>query len=317
MTFGAPGTNTIYTADTDGVIVQWNGNTGKPNGRVSVIDEVDTDILGKVHGGATISSLAFCQTDDAEEDDGKGTLFSAGWDDHLRITRGTHCVDKLPLEAQPNALSTGTALTVVMTVEGLLLVQHRKIISQLFRLPYRATAICLSRDDSTLYVGGDDGNIYVYSVHYSDAVNPLVETHVLRQSHGQPVQSLRLSNDGTKLASSDVRDICIHSTDDYSPIVSKGRWCFHTQSIRCLAWSPDDTLLASGGNDDDIFLWSWEKKMKRMQYRFAHRGGVTGLEFVGRRNDPSGRGEWILVSTGNDGCLNWWNVEEDVRKKFK
>jgi hypothetical protein len=30
-----------------------------------------------------------------------------------------------------------------------------------------------------------------------------------------------------------------------------------------------------------------------------------------------GEGDWMLVSTGNDGCLNWWNVEDDVKSKFK
>jgi WD40 repeat protein len=118
------------------------------------------------------------------------------------------------------------------------------------------------------------------------------------------------------LAAADVRDVCIYSTSDYSTIVSKGRWCFHTQRIGCLAWSPDDTVLASGGNDDDIFLWCIAKKMKRIHYRFAHRGGVTGLRFVGDAVS-GGEGEWILVSTGYDGCLNWLNVEEDVKSKFK
>ena len=315
MTFGAPGANTIYTADTDGVIIEWNGVTGKPKGRVTVVGEEDVDISGKVHSGATVTCLSYCNDGVSGAE---GTLYSAGWDDYIRITNGRNCVDKLKMEAQPNAMTCGTYLTVIMTVEGLVLIKDKQVISELIRLPYTATAICLSKDDSMLYVGGNDCNIYVYSVESSTG-NPLLESHVIKGGHLKPVKSLALSHDGTMLAAGDVRDVCIYSTTnaEYSTLVSKGRWCFHTQRIGCLAWSPDDRVVASGGNDDDIYLWCLEKKMKRVHYRFAHRGGVTGLRFVGDGDGTSGKGDWMLVSTGNDGCVNWWNVEEDVKNKFK
>lgn len=305
MTFGTPGSNTLYTADTDGVIIEWNGSTGKAKGRVSVVGEEDADVTGKVHAGATVTALTFHD----------GTLYSAGWDDYVRTTQGRSCIDKLKMESQPNAMTCGTTLIVVMTVEGLVLIKDKQIASELIRLPYSATAVCLSKDDSVLYVSGNDCNIHVYIV-ASSGSNPLSESHVIKGGHLKPVHSLSLSHDGTKLAAADVRDVCVYSTSDYSPIVSKGRWCFHTQRIGCLSWSPDDTVLASGGNDDDIYLWCIAKKMKRIHYRFAHRGGVTGLRFVGDAVS-GGAGDWMLVSTGNDGAVNWWSVEENVTNKFK
>ena len=306
MTFGTPGSNTIYTADTDGIIVQWDGSTGLAKGRVSLLGEEDVDLSGKVHSGA-ITSLAF-------EGD---TLYSSGWDDCVRTTTDLLCTNQLHTHAQPNAMTRGGSLIVVMTVDGLLFLTDKQIVSECsIRLPYTATMVCLSKDDSMLYVSGDDCNIYVYSVSSSGSSHSLTESHVIQGGHLKPVQSLALSHDGTMLAAADVRDVCIYSTTDYSPIVSKGRWCFHTQRIGCLSWSPDDTVLASAGNDDDIYLWCVAKKMKRIHYRFAHRGGVTGLRFVGD-GVSGGEGDWILVSSGNDGCLNWWNVEEDVKNKFQ
>jgi WD40 repeat protein len=219
------------------------------------------------------------------------------------------------MEAQPNAMTCGTSLVVVMTVDGLVLVKD-EVISELIRLPYTATAVCISKDDSMLYVSGDDCNIYIYTVSSSDFANPLSESHVIKGGHLKAVQSIALSHDGTKLAAADSRDVCVYSTTDYSTIISKGRWCFHTQRIACLTWSPDDSVLASGGNDDDIFLWNIQKKMRRIHYRFAHRGGITGLRFVGG-NATDGSGDMMLVSAGNDGCLNFWDVKEDVNKKFK
>ncbi|KAL9179524.1 hypothetical protein ACHAXT_008814 [Thalassiosira profunda] len=306
MTFGAIGSDAIYTADTDGVIVEWDGATGKAKGRVSNANEDDADLSGKVHGGATVSSLAFAN----------GVLYSAGWDDYIRATTGLSCVGKEKLAAQPSAMTSGTFLACVMTVDGLVLVKDKSIISEMIDLPYTATSVCLSNDDKTLYVGGDDCNIYVYTItSFAQGSNPLAESHVIKGGHLKPVQSLALSPDGLKLAAADVRDVCVYSTADYSTVVSKGRWCFHTQRIGCLSWSPDSTVIASGGNDDNIFLWCPAKKMKRVHYRFAHRGGVAGLSFVG--NNASGGGkDWTLVSAGADGCVCWWDVEKDAKEKF-
>lgn len=309
MTFGSPGTNTLYTADTDGVIVEWDGAKGTARGRVFNADEEDVNITGKVHAGATISSLAFS----AANNGGNGTLHSAGWDDYVRTSHGRICNGKLKMDAQPNAMACGTNLIVVVTVEGLVMIRDEQVSSDLIRLPYTATAACLSKDDSTLFVGGDNCNIYVYNVSSSEG-NLLEESHVIKGGHLKPVQSISLSPDGTKLAAADVRDVCIYDTKDYTNVVSKGRWCFHTQRIGCLAWSPDGSVIASGGHDDNIFLWCPAKKTKRVHYRFAHRGGVTGLCFVG--SNASAGGDWMLVSAGADGCVNWWNVEEDAKKKF-
>ncbi len=234
------------------------------------------------------------------------------------------------MESQPNAMAVGTRLVVVMTVNGLrLIAKNGRIASDAIRLPYAATCVCLSRDDGVLYVGGDDRHVHVYAVSRDvvdggndvDAIvatppPPIYEVRVISGGHLHPVQSLSLSPDGTMLAAADVRDVCVYSTipnsdggtdDGYATLISKGRWCFHTQRVGCLAWSPDGCVIASGGNDDSIFLWCPSQRTKRVHYRFAHRGGVTGLGFVGDRT---------LVSAGADGCLNWWNVEDDIREKF-
>lgn len=301
--------NCIYTADTDGVIVKWDGDTGRAVGRVSDPGQDDADLLGKVHAGATVTSLAYSSADDV--------LYSAGWDDRVRTTSGLTCAGSVGMDAQPNAMSCGTSLVAVMTVDGLSLVRGGRAASSsgTVRLPYAATAVHLSRDDGTLYVAGEDCSIHVYAVSEEGRENPLDEVHVIEGGHLRAVRSLSLSPDGTKLAAADSRDVCVYdASGGYAPLVSKGRWCFHTQSVGCLAWSPDGSVLASGGNDDSIFLWCPERKARRVHYRFAHRGGVTGLRFVG-----SGRAEgaeWTLVSAGADGCVNWWDVEEDAKTKF-
>jgi len=384
----------VYTADTDGVVVEWDGRSGMARGRVVPAVDGDGDDVGGggggggganngsaaaaaggIHAGATVTSLAFVPdcVDDGDDDDddeaggggGGGTLYSAGWDDCVRTTRGRTCDGRLRMEAQPNAMCVGTRVVVVMTVGGICLVGRRGRTGRerrastassssssssggLIRLPYVPTSVCLSRDDATLYVAGDDRNIHVYALspgHVDFGCSaaaaaddppppPLDEMHVIEGGHMHPVQSMALSPDGTMLAAADVRDVCVYSTScGYPAVVPRGRWCFHSQRIGCLAWSPDGTVIASGGADDSIFLWCTNAKTRRVQYRFAHRGGITGLGFVGggsggggNPSSPSsssssvdggeGGGDWTLVSAGADGCLNWWNVEKDVREKF-
>jgi WD40 repeat protein len=82
------------------------------------------------------------------------------------------------------------------------------------------------------------------------------------------------------------------------------------QRITCLSWSPDDKVIASGGADDSIYLWNIEKKMTRLHYPFAHRGGLTGLHFL-----PEGTG-LQFVSVGVDSVVNKWDVTKDVAEKF-
>ena len=217
----------------------------------------------------------------------------------------------MALDAQPNAMTRGTELAVVVTVGGLYLIPcaNRSSSSTMIPLDYNALCACVSKDDSTVYIGGMDCHIRVYSV----KAGGLELQHTIQSAHLKPVHALALSNDGTKLASADVRDVCVWdlANASYATIIGKSRWCFHTQRITCLSWSPDDTVLASGGADDSIYLWSLQKKTKRLHYAFSHRGGVTGLQFLSSSSTP-----WTILSVGNDACVNRWDVADDVAKKF-
>ncbi len=288
----------IFTADSDGVICMWDIHSGDSISYIQSSEDegFDSTMMNKVHKGA-ITGLSFCNE----------TLLSIGWDDKIRFTNTkSSAIKSIQLESQPNQIRKGTHLAVVMTVDGLVMVRDDSIVSNLIKLTFEPTAICVSSDDSTVYVGGKDNSIHIYNVNN----DTLSEIHTL-SGHLQPIYALSLSNDGSKLASADVRDICVWNVNEkYTSIIRNGRWCFHSQRINCLAWSNDDSVLASGGNDDSIFFWSLNKPMGRIHYSFAHRGGITGLEFL--KNADS----YVLASVGRDGCVNEWDVTDDVMNKF-
>ena len=149
-------------------------------------------------------------------------LCSMGWDDTARYTQNDELQSTtLDITAQPVSTATGTSLTAILTVNGVMLLENGKQSSAgVIPLSYTGNCIAVSKDDDTIYVGGEDCKIYVYS-------GDMKEKHVIEGGHLKPVHSLAISNDGTKLAAGDGRDVCVYNTSDYSPLISKGKFCFH------------------------------------------------------------------------------------------
>jgi WD40 repeat protein len=289
----------FYTGDSDGILCKWDLKKFKALERIVPAD--NKELMYQVHGGA-ISGLTVLKD---------SQLLSVGWDDKAHFTKnGKLTSEKVDIAAQPVAISTGTSLTAILTVNGVMLLKDGKQVSKgLLPLNHEANCILVTKDDKTIYIGGNDCKIYVY-IPVSGTFE-LKERHVIADGHLKPVHSLAESNDGTMLAAGDVRDVCVYKTADFSPVVAKSKWCFHLQKITSIAWSPDDKVIASGGADDSIYLWNIEKKMRRIHYQFAHRGGVVGLTF--RKDTP---GKLTLVSAGTDSCLVQWDVTENVKEKF-
>jgi WD40 repeat protein len=73
----------------------------------------------------------------------------------------------------------------------------------------------------------------------------------------------------------------------------------HTAPVRCLAFSPDGALLASGGDDNTIRLWDVGAGQERSRL-IGHLGRVSGVAFP-----PDGR---TLASGGWDNAVRLWSV---------
>jgi len=288
----------FYTGDTDGILCQWDLATATPEQRI-LPAEGNGDLMYVVHTGA-VSGLAVVGGP-------QGTLLSVGWDDKMRVTKdGKEQLNAAnSLGAQPSAIASGTNVACIATVNGLIVVSGGgTTVGSLISIPYEASAVAVSRNDETVYVGGKDCKIYVYTVSGTD----LTLKHCIENGHNKPIHALQLSHGGQKLASADEKDICVWNLWDYSPVVARGKWCFHVQRITSLSWSPDDLILASGGADDSVYLWHIEKKMRRVHYPFAHRGGLVSVDFM--------KDSLKLLTVGVDSVVNLWDVAADLKAKF-
>lgn len=291
------GKGLFYTGDSDGILCKWDLKKIKAIERIVPAD--NKDLTYQVHSGA-INGMTVLKD---------SQLLSVGWDDTGYYTKaGKLQSTKLDITAQPASISTGSSLTAIATVKGLMLLKDGKQVSSgLLPLSYTANAVCVANDDKTIYVGGDDCKIYVYEPTSDGKIS---EKHVIADGHLKPIWSLALSNNGKMLAAGDVRDVCVYNLSDYKPVIGKSKWCFHLQKITSITWSNDDKVIASGGADDSIYLWSLDKTTKRIHYQFAHRGGIVGLAF--KKDDPG----LNIVSVGRDSCIVQWNVTDDTKAKF-
>jgi WD40 repeat protein len=74
----------------------------------------------------------------------------------------------------------------------------------------------------------------------------------------------------------------------------------HKGAVRCVAFSPDGAIFATGGDDHAITLWKSDDRSHIYTRPAAHNGAVTSLQFA-----ADGR----LISAGRDGQLTIWKVE--------
>ena len=88
------------------------------------------------------------------------------------------------------------------------------------------------------------------------------------------------------------------------PMVSRA--VGHSKAVNCLA-SSDSGLVASGGDDFEIRLWRVVNNALEVDnYLLGHLGNVTSLCFVD---------EQTLLSTGEDGFVYWWCIDEPRKKR--
>ncbi|KAG5176156.1 66 kDa stress protein [Tribonema minus] len=282
----------LVTGSFDGVVCAWaaNGVATRLQGQLGA-----KTICGAAHSNK-VSGIAVSAAG----------IVSVGWDDTIRLApAGGHAyTESASLNGQPCGVSAnaGSELAAVVTSSGVAVYRKTALVAEL-SVNYTPKSVSLF-GESEVAVGGDDGIVRIYALSGST----LTETKALPPVRGAAA-SVAFSPDGAHLAVGDSqKEIVVYARAGgaWDPLV-QGLWQFHTSTVAALAWSPDNTLLASGGPDETIYVWSIAKPRKRITYKFAHRDGISGLCWVDADT---------LASAGGDHCVARWDVGKEKGATF-
>lgn len=142
-------------------------------------------------------------------------------------------------------------------------------------------------------VGTHRGFVQIYDV----ATNKVIKT---LENHSARVGALAWNGD---VLTSGSRDRFIFQRDIRTPVlVPERKLVGHRQEVCGLKWSPDNQLLASGGNDNRIFIWNLASNSPMQQFT-EHLAAVKAIAW-----SPHHHG--LLASGGGtaDRCIRFWNT---------
>lgn len=262
----------VITGSFDGTVCAWN------NGVAALLS-------GSAHTGK-ISGVSLTEDE----------FVSVGWDDNIRFASiSTQQYEKsCGLPGQPKAVAVSNNVIVVATSKGICLVKNNVIVHVTKEFSWTPTSIGIAVDGKTVAVGADDMNIHLFTVEGDE----LAQGNDIMGHRGE-VTCVSFSPNGEYLAAGDAyREVRIWEVASQSAII-EGKWVYHTTRVTGVAWAPSGNFVASASLDEHLYIWNIEQPSNKTKFEYAHKDGATGVHFTD---------ENTLISVGNDGCINTWNL---------
>ncbi|MCA9998971.1 MAG: WD40 repeat domain-containing protein [Anaerolineales bacterium] len=157
-----------------------------------------------------------------------------------------------------------------------------------------ALSLAWSPDGQYLYVGTKDQGLFGFDANSQE---------LIFQSGGEglQVQAIAMNPDGKTLAVGLGNDNSIRLVSAQTGDLLATIWPAHENWPQALAFSPDGSILASGGDDGQIFLWDGHTGdlIKRL---FQGEFWVWGLAF-------SPNGENLIASFDAESTFRIWNID--------
>jgi len=155
------------------------------------------------------------------------------------------------------------------------------------------TSVSWAERGNLVAVGTNRGYVQIWDVLANKKINVL-------EGHSARVGALAWNGD---MLSSGSRDRLIFQRDMRTPsILPERRLVGHRQEVCGLKWSPDNQYLASGGNDNKLFVWNVSSQSPMQTYT-DHLAAVKAIAW-----SPHNHG--LLASGGGtaDRCIRFWNT---------
>ncbi|KAK6179711.1 fizzy-related protein homolog [Patella vulgata] len=155
------------------------------------------------------------------------------------------------------------------------------------------TSVSWSDRGNLVAVGTNKGHVQIWDVAMTKKINTL-------EGHSARVGALAWNGD---MLSSGSRDRLILQRDIRTPMIApERRLTGHRQEVCGLKWSPDHQHLASGGNDNKLYVWNMTSVTPVQTYT-EHLAAVKAIAW-----SPHQHG--LLASGGGtaDRCIRFWNT---------
>ena len=155
------------------------------------------------------------------------------------------------------------------------------------------TSVAWNERGNLVSVGTNKGLVQVWDVAANKRISVL-------EGHSARVGALAWNADSLSTAS---RDRLILQRDIRTPaLLPERRLVGHRQEVCGLKWSPDHQHLASGGNDNKLFVWN-QSSTQPVQTYTEHVAAVKAIAW-----SPHQHG--LLASGGGtaDRCIRFWNT---------
>ena len=151
-------------------------------------------------------------------------------------------------------------------------------------------SIAYSPDGRQLAGGSSDGTVQIWDlIHDSHRV---IARFISKNSRKT---TLVYSPDGRQLACSSYETIRIWDLENNTSNILEG----HTETVRCIMYSPNGKLLASGSSDKTVRIWNLEDRSMRVLTR--NTGSISNVMY-----SPNER---QLLSVTDENTIQVWNLE--------
>ena len=160
-----------------------------------------------------------------------------------------------------------------------------------FPTPEKVSSFALHPNKSELVIGDKSGHLTFISL--DGTILGKVK------SHDNDICTISYSQDGTKVASSSIKnDITVWSRDNLNEPLHEG-WRFHSLQINKILFTNDGNHLITVSGDRSIRQWSLLSKRKYVEEKRAHHQTIIDAKWIDENN---------FLTIGGDGAIRKWSV---------
>jgi WD40 repeat protein len=177
----------------------------------------------------------------------------------------------------------------------------RKVIAKWTGHAGTVRSVCWSRDGRQVVSGSEDGTVREWDVEKGETILGPIETghkHVFTVVYSPDMTMFATGGYGEPSPDTDSAIKIWDLKTGKLAATLKG----HTQSVMCLAWTPDGKALISGSSDDSIRTWN-TSNWKQITVLDGHTKGVYDIAI-----SLNGR---ILASASYDSTARLWNLDNN------